>query len=214
MTLENPMFSFSFINNPEESVYETNVLSPSTFFSRVVVRESGILERMTWMEKNHEWVSILSLPRVQCENYAHCGANGNCETHNFGQFECECLPGFTPKLPKDWSLRNASGGCVRKNQELICRNREGFLKVANVIIPDTSAAYVNMSLNLKECGTECLRNCSCTAYANAEVTGGGSGCLMWTGDLLDTRKFPDWGQDLYIRVDRLELGNSPYIHFL
>ena len=46
-----------------------------------------------------------------------------------------------------------------------------------------------------------LENRTCRAYANSEVTGRGSGCLMWYGDLIDTTKakFHN-GQPMYIRV--------------
>lgn len=32
---------------------------------------------------------------------------------------------------------------------------------------------------------ECLKNCSCTAYANSNFNGS---CLMWLGDLIDNRE--------------------------
>ena len=51
-----------------------------------------------------------------------------------------------------------------------------------------------------------MRNCSCTAYAVADVRNGGSGCLAWHGDLMDTKKLIDQGQDLFVRVDAVELG--------
>ena len=44
------------------------------------------------------------------------------------------------------------------------------------------------------------------AYASANESEGGIGCLTWQGDLVDTRTFPNGGQDLYIRVDAVVLG--------
>ena len=44
------------------------------------------------------------------------------------------------------------------------------------------------------------------AYASANESEGGIGCLTWQGDLVDTRTYPDVGQDLYIRVDTVVLG--------
>ncbi|KAL9392647.1 hypothetical protein Peur_016567 [Populus x canadensis] len=52
---------------------------------------------------------------------------------------------------------------------------------------------------------QCLRNCSCTAYASSVVTSK-SGCFSWYGNLLDTRVFAEGGQDLYVRVDAFELA--------
>ncbi|KAF3456738.1 hypothetical protein FNV43_RR01392 [Rhamnella rubrinervis] len=53
---------------------------------------------------------------------------------------------------------------------------------------------------------ECLRSCNCTAYASANISEGGSGCIAWHGDLVDTRIFTAGGQDFYLRVDELELA--------
>ncbi|GLT64173.1 hypothetical protein SLA2020_366810 [Shorea laevis] len=60
-------------------------------------------------------------------------------------------------------------------------------------------------MNLKECRVKCLNNCSCMAYTNSNISGEGSGCALWFGELLDIRKFDEGGQDLYIRMDASEL---------
>ena len=65
-----------------------------------------------------------------------------------------------------------------------------------------------MSLSLKECEHECLRNYSCMAYTSANESEGGLGCLTWHGDLVNVRTFFDEGQDLYICVDTVVLGNT------
>ncbi|KAJ4976230.1 hypothetical protein NE237_001336 [Protea cynaroides] len=57
-----------------------------------------------------------------------------------------------------------------------------------------------------ECESACRKNCSCTGYANSKVTGGGTGCLYWTGDLIDIRMFSSGGQDLYLRVAASDLA--------
>ncbi|RVW37238.1 G-type lectin S-receptor-like serine/threonine-protein kinase [Vitis vinifera] len=49
-------------------------------------------------------------------------------------------------------------------------------------------------------------NCSCTAYANSDIRGGGSGCLLWFGDLIDIRDFTQNGQEFYVRMAASELG--------
>nr|KYP42769.1 Putative serine/threonine-protein kinase receptor [Cajanus cajan] len=38
------------------------------------------------------------------------------------------------------------------------------------------------------------------------LVSGGSGCLLWFNNLVDMRKFSQWGQDLYIRVPASELA--------
>ena len=89
----------------------------------------------------------------------------------------------------------------------MCNNVEGFVQLAHMKVPDTSIEHADMSLSMKECEQKCLRNCSCRAYASANESEGGIGCLTWQGDLVDTRTYPDVGQDLYIRVDAVVLGN-------
>ncbi|KAL4628008.1 hypothetical protein ACB092_05G206800 [Castanea dentata] len=62
-----------------------------------------------------------------------CGAFGKCQLLNDTKFECTCLPRFQAKSPSEWSLRNASGGCVRKRgKAFICKIGDEFVKVENV----------------------------------------------------------------------------------
>ncbi|OAY70619.1 Receptor-like serine/threonine-protein kinase SD1-8 [Ananas comosus] len=103
-----------------------------------------------------------------------------------------------PRFPQEWNLRDGSGGCVRKTQ-LSCAG-DGFLPYQNVKLPESTNATVNMSLSLEECKQSCLQNCSCKAYATANVSGGGSGCIIWTDDLFDMRQFDQFGQNLYVRL--------------
>jgi hypothetical protein len=126
------------------------------------------------------------------------------------------LPGFEPKFPRDWyECKDGSGGCVRKKGVSVCGNGEGFAKVVSLKVPAISIAVDKGGLCLEECEKECLTNCSCTAYAAADVRNGGSGCLAWYGDLMDIQKLSDQGQDLFLRVDKVELGKIfPPIFFL
>ncbi|CAA7040362.1 unnamed protein product [Microthlaspi erraticum] len=66
-------------------------------------------------------------------------------------------------------------------------------------LPDASKSIVDMGIGLKECGEKCLGNCKCRAYANANMQKGGSGCVIWVGELLDLRKNNFAGQDLFVR---------------
>ncbi|CAL9006085.1 unnamed protein product [Prunus brigantina] len=62
-------------------------------------------------------------------------------------------------------------------------------------------------MSLKECNGLCLNNCSCTAYANLDIREGGTGCLLWFGNLTDMAQFTSGGgQDLYVRMAASELG--------
>ncbi|RVW70309.1 Receptor-like serine/threonine-protein kinase SD1-8 [Vitis vinifera] len=62
-------------------------------------------------------------------------------------------------------------------------------------------------MTLRECRVECLKNCSCTAYANSNISKGGSGCLMWFGNLIDVREFhaQESEQTVYVRMPASEL---------
>ncbi|KAG5525260.1 hypothetical protein RHGRI_031813 [Rhododendron griersonianum] len=114
-----------------------------------------------------------------------------------------------------WNLRDTSGGCIKMREELsMCGNGEGFVKVANAQIPDTSKARVWMSLSMHECKDKCMRNCSCLAYTNAAEEGAMAVCVTWYKILMDVRRYVKrfpvqyGGLDLYVRVDAVELGMS------
>ncbi|KAL3742021.1 hypothetical protein ACJRO7_017498 [Eucalyptus globulus] len=199
------IFNLSFVNDPDEVSIMYGVIDAS-IITRMVVNESGSLRRSTWHDRDRRWIEFWFDPKDQCDYYGKCGPNSNCNPYNTGQFECTCLPGLEPKSPGDWYLRDGSAGCVRRGGVSVCRSGEGFVRVARAKVPDTSKACANMSLNLKECEEECLRDCSCTAYASASESLGGSGCLIWHGDLVNTKTFADSGQDLYVRVDAIELA--------
>ncbi|KAJ6999628.1 G-type lectin S-receptor-like serine/threonine-protein kinase [Populus alba x Populus x berolinensis] len=199
------IFNVTFVNSVDEvSIFYT--MNNPSIVSRMVVNESGVVQRLTWNDRDQQWIGIWSAPKEPCDTYGQCGPNSNCDPYQANNFICKCLPGFEPKSSQEWYLRDGSGGCVRKPNVSTCRGGEGFVKLAPVKVPDTSMASANMNLRLKECEQECLRNCSCTAYASADERG--LGCLRWYGDLLDTRTFSDVGQEIYIRVDRAELARD------
>ncbi|KAF7120012.1 hypothetical protein RHSIM_Rhsim13G0164200 [Rhododendron simsii] len=198
----------NYIENQDEVTLSYSFFDPS-ISSRLVLNESGTLQWLTWKDNEHRWVEIYAGPKKPCDSYNYCGPNGNCDPSNgsMGQFECTCLPGFEPKSANDWKLRDGSGGCVRKRGGHVCGSGEGFEKVPLAKVPNTWTAHVDRGVTgLKECESECLRNCSCNAYASADVSHGDSGCVTWHGDLMDTRVFSSAGQDLYIRVDAVELA--------
>ncbi|OWM77587.1 hypothetical protein CDL15_Pgr016985 [Punica granatum] len=203
----NYIFNFSFVNDHEEVSFSYWMRNAS-IFSRLVIEPSCTIQRSTWHTRDGRWNELWSSPVEDCDYYMACGPNSNCNPYNAEQFRCTCLPGFEPRSPADWFLRDGSGGCIRSPGASTCRSGEGFVKVALVKVPETSRAYVDMDLSLKECEQECLKNCSCTAYTSADERNGGFGCLAWYGDLLDIRTFSNIGQDLYIRVDAASLGRT------
>ncbi|XVF59025.1 hypothetical protein PTKIN_Ptkin07bG0240900 [Pterospermum kingtungense] len=201
------VYNVSFVKTEDELWVMDGVINAS-IISRMVMSETGVLERFTWNNEARRWIGFYSVPKEQCDFYGHCGPNGYCNSDVTDGFECTCFPGFEPKSPQAWYIRDATQGCVKKVGVSTCGNGEGFVKVGRVKAPDTSEAVVDMSLGLKQCEEKCLRNCSCVAYGGAyyESKEGNIGCLTWHGDLVDARTYADAGQELYIRVDADELA--------
>ncbi|KAF6159074.1 hypothetical protein GIB67_032691 [Kingdonia uniflora] len=197
-----PVFKPFFVFNKEE-VYTGFERTSNSIISRFVMDQSGVLQLRTWNEHKLEWTVLQTVQKDRCDNYGVCGAYGLCNINNSPV--CSCLEGFKPKSQEDWDQMDWSGGCTLKTK-LDCLNGDGFVKVTSMKLPDTSESILNVSMNHNECRTECLKNCSCVAYANSDIREGGSGCVMWFSDLVDIKKFPVNGQDLYLRMAASELG--------
>ncbi|THG20550.1 hypothetical protein TEA_026597 [Camellia sinensis var. sinensis] len=84
---------------------------------------------------------------------------------------------------------------VNNSPECSCLQRFGP-KFPKDWVPDTENSRFNVSMTLKECETMFLKNSSCMAYANSDVSGEGSGRLLWFDELVDIRVIEN-GQDLY-----------------
>ncbi|KAF8396341.1 hypothetical protein HHK36_017957 [Tetracentron sinense] len=187
------MFNYSFVND-QDGAYVTYSLFNGSIFSKLVLDESGSVQRRTWVDGNRRWDLLWSAPADRCDDYALCGPYGYCS----GALECECLPGFEPKS-------DGSVGCVRKRGSR-CGKGEGFLKLVRMKLPDTSMSRVDESLRPQDCQKQCLTNCSCTAYTTSADIGGSSRCVAWYGELMDIRDSRDEEQYLYLRVDAIELA--------
>ncbi|KAL3503305.1 hypothetical protein ACH5RR_037754 [Cinchona calisaya] len=61
-------------------------------------------------------------------------------------------------------------------------------------------------MSLEECKLACLKNCTCTTYSCSDIRSGGSGCLLWFGDLMDMKVMHEVGEDIYIRMASSESG--------
>ncbi|XP_059639411.1 G-type lectin S-receptor-like serine/threonine-protein kinase SD1-1 [Cornus florida] len=104
-----------------------------------------------------------SIPQDDCDKYGYCGPNAICTISD--PRICSCLTGYIPKSAQDWEMLIWSGGCIRKNP-LNCPADEGFIKLKGVKVPALLQFWINTSLTNEDCRAECLKNCSCTAYAN------------------------------------------------
>ncbi|XP_070677290.1 G-type lectin S-receptor-like serine/threonine-protein kinase At4g27290 isoform X2 [Malus domestica] len=197
----NPMYTYGLVFEPDELYYSYKPRN-SSILSNLVLTSDGLLRRYTWIDRTQSWVLYLTVQIDNCDNYAFCGVHGTCNIEKSPV--CSCLKGFTPKFPKEWDLVDWSNGCVRKTS-LNCTG-DMFQKYSGLKLPSTEQSWFDRSMNLKECEMVCLKNCSCTAYTNLDIRDGGSGCLLWYGDLIDIRYFAENGQDIYIRMASSELG--------
>ncbi|XP_057790598.1 G-type lectin S-receptor-like serine/threonine-protein kinase At4g27290 [Salvia miltiorrhiza] len=182
-------------------VYESSLLV------RTILDTSGTILRHTMNARKDKWNLAITFPQELCDEYGSCGPNGICRSDR--PVRCQCFKGFAPKFQKDWDLQDWSGGCNR-TKLLNCDGGDGFQEIRGVKYPDMLRFWLNTTMSLGECKAECFKNCSCTAYANPFITNGGSGCLMWFGDLIDTKGLSaaDSKQNIYIRVPLSELDSS------
>ncbi|GAB4841297.1 hypothetical protein Ancab_039692 [Ancistrocladus abbreviatus] len=201
---QNPIFRYWFVFNQEGLYYEYELVNTSVISHRIL-NSYGTLERLVWNDQTQAWIPYLSTQQDNCDTYALCGAFGVCNIDRSP--ECGCLQGFAPKSQKAWESGDWSDGCVRQTL-LDCKGGDGFIKHANVKLPNTMHSWYNTSMTLTECEKLCLQNCSCSAYSNIDVRAGGSGCLLWFGDLIDIRVYDNLGEDLYVRVASFELGKK------
>ncbi|XP_020109177.1 receptor-like serine/threonine-protein kinase SD1-8 isoform X1 [Ananas comosus] len=203
MTTYENMFDFNFTASSEEITYGYGDKQGSSM-SRVVLNETGDMQRLVWDQSTQSWNQFWSAPKDQCDFYAKCGPFAACNAND--AMVCSCLKGFNPKSQAEWNMRLTAEGCQRRTQ-LNCSNGDGFYVLKGVKLPDTHNATADQSINLDRCGNKCAGDCSCTAYASADIREGGTGCVTWSGELTDLR-YTDGGQDLYIKVAKSELDTS------
>ncbi|XP_022941090.1 G-type lectin S-receptor-like serine/threonine-protein kinase At4g27290 [Cucurbita moschata] len=197
-----PIFVFHYTKNKDEVYYSYQLINQS-MIGRMVLNQSKFKrEALLWSEAEKNWKVYASIPREYCDTYNFCGAFGSCNIESMPS--CKCLKGFKPKVPERWNLMDYTEGCVR-NRPLNCLDEVGFAKFVGMKLPDTKFSWVNESMRLDECREMCLRNCSCMAFANTDIRGSGSGCVIWVGELVDIPVILKGGQDLYVKVLASEL---------
>ncbi|KAF5794651.1 putative protein kinase RLK-Pelle-DLSV family [Helianthus annuus] len=197
----NPIYSFQFVFN-EKEIYIKYELKNSVV-QRLIVLPDDIVVHLRWMDQTQKWVvHTIGAATDSCGGYGLCGPYASCNTKRYPP--CTCMAGFKPRVPDEWDRANGSSGCERK-RALDCGSGSGFKKITGVVFPDTRRSWYDNSMTLEECEMACRMNCNCTAYANSDIRNGGSGCLLWFDELMDTTE-NDENQDLYIKLAASELA--------
>ncbi|XP_065862228.1 G-type lectin S-receptor-like serine/threonine-protein kinase At2g19130 [Euphorbia lathyris] len=180
----NFMYNISYVNNENEQ-YFTYSMYNTSIISRYVMDVGGQGQQTIWLvEPANQWNLFWSKPGGQCQVYAYCGAFGTCTEKS--QPFCHCFTGFDPQSDQEWSSGLYSGGCTRRttlqcgNSSLVNAKKYGFWPNPDTELPDNSVLIPVGSE--QECESNCLSNCSCSAYAFDN-----NQCLIWTGDLLNTK---------------------------
>uniref|UniRef100_A0A453D363 non-specific serine/threonine protein kinase n=2 Tax=Aegilops tauschii subsp. strangulata TaxID=200361 RepID=A0A453D363_AEGTS len=184
------------IANRGGEFYLTYTVSDGSPSMRVMLHYTGMVKFLAWSSNSLSWEIFLELPGSSCDSYASCGPFGYCDGTQ-AVATCKCLDGF------ESDDHNLSTGCQRK-KELHCGEEDSFITLLSMKTPDKFLYIRNRSFD--QCATECSRNCSCTAYAYANLSTLGttvdqSRCLVWMGELVDTGKHgDDFGENLYLRI--------------
>jgi hypothetical protein len=201
-----PVYGGAYVTNTSSIFYQTTINSGDDYYyvftisgnptlSYITLDYTGKLKLQSWNNHSSSWEIISERPSAACDIYASCGPFGYCD---FTQIipACRCLDGFEPI-----DGINSSKGCRRK-QTLKCGKKSQFVALPGITVPDKFLHIRNRSS--QECEAECSRNCSCMAYAYANLSNAGaiadpSRCLVWSEELTDVKNGLD-GENLYLRL--------------
>ncbi|KAK1362495.1 Receptor-like serine/threonine-protein kinase [Heracleum sosnowskyi] len=200
--LSNGFFTTRFVITQTGAYYMFDLVNSSeSAVLRLTFTPRGDFRYLTWNKQRYVWSVYLSYRMSECDSYGICGINGVCNAYNSPR--CKCMEGF------DDNLNDVRRGCSR-NVQLKCGKGDGFMKYRVQKLPDTRWSWYNMSLSLVECEAKCLKDCNCTAYSNTDIRNGGSGCMLWFGDLYDMQGPLTDGQEFYVRMAKSELKGNTY----
>uniref|UniRef100_A0A2N9HRU4 Non-specific serine/threonine protein kinase n=1 Tax=Fagus sylvatica TaxID=28930 RepID=A0A2N9HRU4_FAGSY len=180
------IMQFTVVDDKQGTVYGTFAYMDVLRLSKYVLDSQGNMVQTYWNDGKEDW-----------------------EVLGLGSPICSCLRGFEPKIIEEWNRGNWSSGCFRRTP-LQCERwnksgeegkADGFFKLKMIKVPD----FAQWSYGTKDdCEKQCLKNCSCVAYAYDS----GIGCMSWTGNIIDLRKFSVGGSEIYIRLANLEFATK------
>ncbi|XP_019155150.1 PREDICTED: G-type lectin S-receptor-like serine/threonine-protein kinase At4g27290 [Ipomoea nil] len=207
----NPIYTYDLVLD-KDAVWVAYQLPRNSVYIHLTLSPAGVLQREMWVEQAGKWyprpgpmIETLVVPLDVCDSYGICGPNGLCNIDDSPT--CTCLDKFLAKYQGPWDMGHWSEGCVRRTPLNCSEGTDGFLKYSGIKLPDTRNSWFNRTMTLEECEQVCRRNCSCTAYSVLDISSDpGSGCLLWFGDLMDTRSLSEKGQDIFIRMAASELA--------
>ncbi|KAM3390996.1 hypothetical protein ACQJBY_012567 [Aegilops geniculata] len=187
------------IVNTGDRFYLMYSISDDSPYARIMLNYTGTMSLLTWNSYSSSWIATSERPSGGYGVYGSCGPFGYSDFTGATP-TCQCLDGFEP------DPMNSSRVC-RRVEALKCGSKNHFLRLSGMKVPDRFLHIRNRSFD--QCAAECSRNCSCIAYAYANLSSAGAlgdqtRCLVWTGELVDTWKTNNYGENLYIR-----LGDSP-----
>uniref|UniRef100_A0A0D9XGF3 Receptor-like serine/threonine-protein kinase n=1 Tax=Leersia perrieri TaxID=77586 RepID=A0A0D9XGF3_9ORYZ len=193
---------YTAVVSTDDEIYAAFTLSDGAPPMQYTLGYAGDLRLQSWSNESSSWATFAKYPTRACSVFGSCGAFGYC-AGDAAASTCHCLEGFEPASGGDWRRGDFSMGC-RRSRPVECS--DGFVAVTNLKLPDWYLHVGNRSYD--ECAAECRRNCSCVAYAYANLTGSSNRdstrCLVWGGDLVDMEKvvntWGDFGETLYLRL--------------
>ncbi|CAD6259469.1 unnamed protein product [Miscanthus lutarioriparius] len=148
---------------------------------------SGIPEMASYAD---EFAYQMTGPRDICDKHDMCRPSGVWNA----SAAATSRRGVQPRVP-DGCRQNVPLDCGGDGDGDGGRRSTGstdwFAVLPGVKLPDmVDSRSLDTSVTLDQCRARCLANCSCVAYAAADIRGGGdgTGCLMWARNLIDLRE--------------------------
>jgi hypothetical protein len=100
------------LEEKDETFYYSYDYANKSLLRIYVLNPQGKVERRHWDYGNKEWKLKGIVQDSECDLYGICGPFGICNSQSSPI--CSCLKGFEPKNKEEWSKKNWTNGCLRK----------------------------------------------------------------------------------------------------